>query len=396
MIKKTVALISAVLICLMLCVPAFAVNATYVSFFDGINVKDSQVAELDRMAKEIRTKYDFPAYYFIVDDIGNNSDIYEYTKSIYNEKSAGMSGVCFVAYLNNDVDYTDYSSEQTYLYVTDGAKALFTEDVQQAVYDGYDNASTYYDSVKEYYNSISALLDKNSDKTAQIVEAGETAEIGTILIKDRTGTVSTVQREKLNEKLTAVSNECRCNFYVAITDSLDGMTADEYASKYYADNDCGFGEKKDGVLLLICFDKENGNSWAVYRSKGVEKFYSDVTTKKLMKPVVKKLSAKDHTGAIELYADNFSAQYGKHGSPATYWLPLSFLIGFAIAFIVTKIRTGNLKSVVAQRSAGSYVKEDSIVEGKSNDVFISSDVKRTAKASSNSSDDKGSSTSGKF
>lgn len=395
MTKKIISVISAVLICLLMTVPAFAVNGTYVSFFEGININEKQVYELDKIAKGINSKYDFPAYYFIVDNIGNDSDVYEYTKNLYNEKASGKAGVCFVAYLNDDVDYTDYSAEKTYFYVTDGAKELFTEEVQQAVYDSYKNASTYYDSVKDYYESITALLDKNSDKTAEIVVAGEKVDTTETLIKDRTGTVSTVQREKLNEKLVSVSNELECNYHVAIVGSLDGMTADEYAEKYYREMGCGFGEKKDGVLLLLCFDKDNGNSWAVYSSEGVKKSYSDSTVKKLMKPVTKKLRSKDYVGAVETYADSFSAQYGKHGSPAIYWLPLSFLIGFAIAFIVTKIRTGNLKSVVAQRSAASYVKQDSVVESYSNDVFVRSDIEKTAKASQ-SSDDKGNTTSGKF
>lgn len=396
MTKKIISIFFAMLICLSMAVTAFAASGTYVSFSDGIMIGESQIKELDRMAKKVKSSYDFQAYYYITDSIGDSSDVYEYAKLIYNEKASGMSGICFVAYLNADDENTDYSSEQTYLYVTDGAKALFTEEIQQEIYDAYDDSSTYFDAVKAYYNSVSAFLEKNSVKTAEIVKSGETVEVSEPLIKDRTGTISTVQREKLNEKLVAVSNDSKCNFYVSIVDSLDRMTADDYARELYTESGYGYGEKKDGVLLLLCFDKASGeNSWAVYRSENVKEYYSDSTVQKLIKPITKKLKAKDYTGAVELYADSFGKQYGKHGSPSIIWLPVSFVIGFAVAFIVMKIRTANLKSVVAQHSANSYVMQDSIVSGHSRDVFIRKDVSKTAKASQ-SSNNNGSSSSGKF
>lgn len=383
MIKKITAFLAACIICIAAVVPAFAYDASYVQFSEAFFVEEDNLKTLDSMAKKINSTYGFPVYYTLTDSIDSHADLYEYTESEFKTKAQGMAGVSFVSYIKDN-------SEKVYLYVSDDLAALFTEEARQKIVDAYNNASSYYDTAAEYYKCVSAVLEENSESAAKIAEkaraeaakAAETVQ----LIKDRTGTVSSVQRDKLNEKLLKYSEECKCNFSVLIVNSLDGMSPEEYSEKYYNGSGCGYGESKDGVQLMLCLTGKDGeNKWNVYRSAGVKEWYSDKTVNKLMKPVIKKLSAGDYTGAIERYADAFKGQFGKHASPSLIWLPLSFIIGFAIAFIVMKIKTSDLKSVVSQTDANSYVIDDSIVINSSSDTLINTDVSKSAIASSSSS-----------
>lgn len=399
MIKRITAFIIACLICIAAAVPALAYDTSYVKFSEGFFMSEDRLKALDSMAKTIKRTYDFPVYYTLTDSIDSYPDLYEYTESEFNAVSQGMPGVSFVSYIKDN-------AEKTYLYVSDELEALFTEEARQKISDAYNDSASYYDSAVNFYNCVSAVLEENSGAVAEIAQKAEAAkaeEKQLSLIKDRTGTISSAQRETLNEKLLQYSEECKCHFAVLVVDSLDGLSSGEYAEKYYQSSGIGYGETKDGVLLLLCLmGVEGENEWNVYRSAKVKEWYSDRTVNKLMKPVLKKLTAGDYTGAVERYADNFKGQFGKQPAPSIIWLPLSYLIGFALAFIIMKIRTSNLQSVAAQYDANSYIKKDSVIISSSNDLLIDKDVSRTAIASSDSSSRSdtmsggGASTGGKF
>lgn len=385
MIKRFISVLLACLIIAAAAVPAFAASGTYVDFFEGIGFTDEQIKELDGTAKNVKYRYNFSAYYHMTDSIGSYDNVYDYAKNYFAQKSDKLAGVCFVVYLAYN-EKIKSSTETVYLYVPDTEKTLFNEEFQQKIYDSYDEAGSYFEGVKLYYDCVSELLEANKAEIAEIVNNAPAVNSEDILyqkaeyqlVTDNTGTLSSIQREKLNEKLVKYSDECKCNFALAITASTDEMSVDDYAKKLFYDNCCGYGETGDGVLLLLSLgDKEGENDWKVFRTDGVYKFYSDKKVNKLMKPVVKKLAAKDFAGAADLYADSFRAEYGKGNRLSIIWLPLSFLIGFAIAYIVMKMKTAELKSVTEQRSANSYVAENSIVLKSSNDNLINKDVSRT-------------------
>ncbi len=405
MIKRITAFLIACLICAAAVVSVFAYDSSYVAFSEGFFIDEDKLEALDGMAKNIKRTYGFPVYYTLTDSIDPCPDLYEYAESEFNSGAEGMAGVYFVSYIKDN-------SENTYLYVSDELATLFTEDTRQKIFDAYDGAASYYDSAVGFYNCVSAVLEENSGAAAEIAEkamaaaeAAKEEEKQPQLIKDRTGLISIARREKLNKKLAGYSEECKCDFAVLVVDSLGGLSSSEYAEKYYESSGCGYGETKDGVLLLLSITGVEGeNDWNVYRSAKVKEWYSDKTVSKLMKPVVKKLKAGDYTGAVERYADGFKGQFGKHASPSLIWLPLSFVIGFAIAFIVMKIKTANLQSVYSQTDANSYIKEESFVINSSNDIFIDKEVSKSAIASASSSASErsdtvsggGASTGGKF
>ena len=59
------------------------------------------------------------------------------------------------------------------------------------------------------------------------------------------------------EQLDEISERQECDVAVVTVDGLDGKSAMEYADDFYDYNGYGFGEEKDGILLLVSMEERD-------------------------------------------------------------------------------------------------------------------------------------------
>ena len=190
----------------------------------------------------------------------------------------------------------------------------------------------------------------------------------------------------LTQKLAAVSTKYEAQIVIATIASMDGGDIDSFVDYLYDTMSFGYGENRDGVLLLVCMNPREyrilSNGFA-----GVAIDPDDIG--KISDEIVDNLSAGDYTGAFHEFADECAYYLDGHinGFPfnAGKSLAISLIVGVVIGLIVAFVLKGQLKSVHSQSRAQEYVKNGSMHVNLSNDMFLYRTVTRTKKQSSSSS-----------
>ena len=206
------------------------------------------------------------------------------------------------------------------------------------------------------------------------------------IVMDDADLLSQAEEQALTQKLTEVGTAYNAQIIVATVASADGQDPDYMVNDLYDSMGFGYGELRDGVLLLVCMDPReyrilsNG-----YAGNAIDPGVIDT----IGDAIVSDLSDGDYADAFEIFADKcgyylngylngFPFQTGRN-------LVISLVVGLVLALIVTSILKGQLKSVRKQNQANSYVRDGSMQVTLSRDTYLYSHVSRTKKQNSNSS-----------
>ena len=204
------------------------------------------------------------------------------------------------------------------------------------------------------------------------------------------------QQSKLLAKLDEISQRQQADIVIVAVDSIGGYTPQQYADDFYDYNGYGYGDSKDGVLLLVNMGERD---WHISTTGYGITAITDAGLDYISDKFVSKLSDGDYDGAFMKYAelcDEFFTQ-AKTGKPYDVGnlpkepfnilmsLIIALGIGLAVAFIVTGIMKSKLKSVRYQSAASNYVKANSMNVTDSSDLFLYTHVDRHAKPKETSS-----------
>jgi len=197
-------------------------------------------------------------------------------------------------------------------------------------------------------------------------------------------------------KLESIGAQYQMEVVVAAFETTGDYTAMEYADDFYDYNGYGYGETRDGLILIVAMDTRDW--WISPRGEAIRTF-TDAGIDYIGDRIVPYMSDGDFYGAFNEFADQCSAfmaqamtgdPYDYHNLPqapkAPFKAGMAVVIAVIAGFIIGKIYTGKLKgqlkSVQAQRAAAGYVKNGSMNITDSRDFFLYRRVTRTAKESS--------------
>lgn len=209
--------------------------------------------------------------------------------------------------------------------------------------------------------------------------------------------LSQPDRVALLEKLDEISIRQKMDVVVMITKSLDGDTIEEYADDAYDVRSYGYGENRDGVLLLIDMETK---SWHITTCGYGETTFTASGIKHIGEQMMPYLSDEDYAGAFNVYAEKCDEfiTLARNGTPfdlgedsqgssdsseeakkplSLVWIPVSIVIGIVVAFFVVKGMKNDLKSVKKKKEANSYVRNGSMVLTENYDTFLYSEVTKT-------------------
>ena len=185
------------------------------------------------------------------------------------------------------------------------------------------------------------------------------------------------EAEQLNEQLDEISHNQNFDVTAALVDSLSGESVEAYADNLYDDCDFGYGDERDGVLLLVSLEDHD---WYIGEQ---------------IRP---QLADGDYLGAFENYielCDDFIDQansgeaYDTDHMPkkplSAIWLGLSFAAGLGAALLAVGSMKSQLKSVGMQREARDYIRPGSLQVTSSGDYFLYRTIHRTEKPKPKSS-----------
>lgn len=224
----------------------------------------------------------------------------------------------------------------------------------------------------------------------------------TIILSERSRMVdmadllSDSEEKELQNQLDEISERQKVDVVVVTVDSLGSKSPMDYADDFYDYNGYGFGNKKDGILLLLSMEERD---WHITTTGFGITAITDAGLDYISDEFVSYLSDGEYADGFKVYAelcDEFITQaktgkpYDVNNMPKEPFklfpkIIIALGIGFAVAFVVTMMMKGQLKSVRRQAAADSYVKQGSMVITDSRDLYLYRNVTRTARPKDSSS-----------
>lgn len=216
------------------------------------------------------------------------------------------------------------------------------------------------------------------------------AEHGGEFVLDAAALLTEPEVSTLDRKLEHLSRIYNVQIVILTVDSLNGRDIDEYVEYAYDTLELGYGEDRDGVLLLISMDirefriLSNGLAADAIGMGAIE----DMTDR-----VTPALSDGDYAEAFDIFADRCEYYLDGYinGFPfrAGRNLVICLIIGLVIGLIVASVLKGQLKTVRRQERADVYVRQGSMHIDRSMDLFLYRTVTKTPKPQNNSSSSRG-------
>lgn len=245
-----------------------------------------------------------------------------------------------------------------------------------------------------------------SDGTAA-EEIGFADEYSRVL--DYAGVLSQEEDDKLTAQFDEIANRQKVDIVICYTNGLDGMTTADYAEALYEKNNYGYGENKDGVMLLVSFEDRD---WYIATRGYAIQAFTDAGIQYIGNQIKGDLGDENYYDASEYFGqlcDEFITN-AKNGNaydepmgaiddgdtgfvmPPPMWILISIGVGLVVAFIVVGSMKRKLKTVNMQASANNYLKDGSLNITESSDIFLYSNVTRTEKPKNDDNNGSGSST----
>ena len=207
---------------------------------------------------------------------------------------------------------------------------------------------------------------------------------------------------ELEASLEELSVRQSFDVIIATIDSLEseGCTSmEEYADDLYDYCQFGYGENRDGVLLLVSI---GDRKWHISTCGYGITAFTDAGIQYLGEQMTPFMADGDYAGAFrtfvqwsDTYIDAARAghPYDVNNLPreplSLMYLFLALGIGLVLAWVVVHVMKSQLRSVAFQENAASYVREGSMKLTNQRDLFLYRDVHRTERPKESSSDDSG-------
>ena len=250
---------------------------------------------------------------------------------------------------------------------------------------------------------LSLLLIFTSTALASIdpafsVDATPLAPRGGNYIVDETGTLTEAQINSLNGKAAALLEKRKCAVYVWIVDLVPADydrtidTLERYVDLFYEKYDLGYGDKKNGMVLLIETGDVQGHRDYLLNTHGActSVFSNAVRERVLDNNVVPLFRAAFSNGNFYRVADEYYNQVESEFSAnaaRTLGLKLGaiILIPILVALIVCSIWKRQMKTAVIARTADNYIPRNGFVLTGQTDLFLYRTTTRTKIERSSSS-----------
>ena len=200
----------------------------------------------------------------------------------------------------------------------------------------------------------------------------------------------------LNAKLDEISERQQLDVAIVTVDSLDGATPQNYADDYFDYNGFGFGDTRDGVVLLLSMEERD---WYISTSGYGITAFTDAGIEYIGEQIITDLGDGFYYDAFNTFAelcDDFVTQanagepYDVNNLPKESFafiaaLFIGVVIGAVVGGIVCLIFALQLKSVHRESAASNYIKQGSMHVTDSREYFLYSKTDRERKPEPSSS-----------
>ena len=368
--KRISALLFMLIFCISLSIPAFAAETNYIIDETG-TLTDDELAEANEYADYLADMVGIDFIYAYTYD----EDIEAYAKQLSLGKRQDQ-----VLMIENDDVWN--------VYLRGTPENIIDDEDMKALREAFDNEGNYDEAISAYMYAAAQLIQPDSTLSSG-------AESTIILdtrerVVDMAELLSDSDKTALLSRLDEISERQKLDIVVLTVNTLDGKTPRDYADDFYDYNGYGFGENKDGILLLVSM--EDRDWWISTTGYGITAL-TDAGIEYISKKFLSDLSDGDYAQAFTTYAelcDQFITQ-AKTGEPydignmpkepfnVAWNILVAFVIGLVVAFVVTNIMKKQLKTVQLKSEANNYVKSNSMIVTENRDLFLYNQVSRRAR-----------------
>lgn len=208
----------------------------------------------------------------------------------------------------------------------------------------------------------------------------------TALVWDDAQLLSQATEDDLNATLEEISQRHQAEIRIVTVSETPGGSSDDYVEHLYDSNKFGYGENRDGVLLLLCMDLmefrilTNGFAGDAIASDEIQDIAMTIANNfsQLDYPAAFSKFAEMCDYYLDGYINGFSFDWN-------FVIISSLILGLIVGLIVALILKGQLKSVRRQNLASNYVRQNSMNLTHSSDLYLYSHVTRTRKETNRNS-----------
>ena len=381
--KRISALLLMLIFCISLSIPAFAAETNYIIDETG-TLTDDELAEANEYADYLADMVGIDFIYAYTYD----EDIEAYAKQLSLGKRQNQ-----VLMIENDNVWN--------VYLRGTPENIIDDEDMKALREAFDNEENYDEAISAYMYAAAQLVQPDSTLSSG---AESTVILDTrARVVDMAELLSDSEKTALLSKLDEISERQKLDIVVLTVNTLDGKTPRDYADDFYDYNGYGFGENKDGILLLVSM--EDRDWWISTTGYGIAAL-TDAGIEYISEKFLSDLSDGDYAQAFTTYAelcDQFITQ-AKTGEPydtgnmpkkpfnVAWNILVAFVIGLVVAVIVTNIMKKQLKTVQLKSEANNYVKANSMIVTENRDLFLYNQVSRRARPKETDNSSGGSST----
>ena len=212
----------------------------------------------------------------------------------------------------------------------------------------------------------------NSTKTIGSIQGDRTLP----LVVDNADLLNEDEEDKLNSKLEKLTETYKTEVAVVTVSDLDGKSPTAYADDFYDYNGYGYGSNDDGVLVLLNHDANGKNDLNITTHGSAIEAFSDSTIEDILYDMKDLIVDEKYYDAFNTYADMCEDAL-QPPSVSLIWIPVCLVVGFILAFIITKIVESSLRTVKKQYNAKNYVRKGSMVVTDHQDIFLYRNVTQT-------------------
>ena len=200
---------------------------------------------------------------FIVDEVGYLADT---ERDLLNKQAQTICdeigvGIFFVYSTEDDIENYEISSltggmedylvmveNDEYWYIFLGGSALEYIDAtaEESLRNIYDRAGTYIEGISKFLDAAAACFPYEEDSV--------TPKSNEYFLYDEADLLNDAEEAALEKKLADVSGTYNAQIVIYTIASMDGADIDRYLDYLYDTMGFGYGEKHDGVLMLVCMD----------------------------------------------------------------------------------------------------------------------------------------------
>ncbi len=345
---------------------------------EGEHILDSEgyfsseeLVDLEKMAQHIEDTYDYRIMFCITDSV-NTETTYDYAEAIYKESTNSDKGLVLVHNTGDKVFV---------VYATEESEKLFTEEIQDELGEVYNQSDTYFGGVSDYYYKAETVILNSNSTSADDSTNGDIPDERTLpLVVDNADLLTDSEESKLTSKLEAITDTYKIEASILTVSDLEDKTPQAYADDFFDYNGYGYGEEKDGLLVLYKPGAEGERKLHITTHGKAIEYFTDSTIDSILYAMKDHLVAEDYYKAFEVFANNCDTTIAQASAPPSVhwvWIPVCLVVGFIISSIITKILVSSLTNVKLQKNASNFVRQGSMILTDQRDVFLYRNVTKT-------------------